>query len=94
MSPEQTGNIAWDQFDAVLFDLDPVLPPGIAKLRFPLTIRGARLRVEIEPRQTRFALEEGDNLRLECRGQQVQLSQKRRTVVVPYVPPEPAAKGD
>jgi trehalose/maltose hydrolase-like predicted phosphorylase len=60
----------------------------------PLTIRGARLRVEIEPRQASFTLEEGDDLRLECCGEQVQLSEKSRTVVVPYSPPEPAASPD
>jgi hypothetical protein len=47
-------------------------------------IRGARLRVEIEPRRASFTLEEGDDLRLECRGQQVHLSAERRTAVVPY----------
>jgi len=73
------------------FSFDPVLPPGIARLRFPLTIRGARFRVEIEPRQARFTLEEGDEVRLECRGEQVRLSQGRRTAVVPYTPAEPLA---
>ena len=76
------------------FRFDPVLPPGITKLRFPLTIRGARLRVEIEPRKASFTLEEGDDLRLECRGKQVQLSEDRRTAVVPYSPPEPAVAPD
>jgi alpha,alpha-trehalose phosphorylase len=76
------------------FSFDPVLPPGIARLRFPLTIRGARVRVEIEPRQAGFTLEEGDELRLECGGKQVELSERSRTVVVPYSPPEPAASPD
>ena len=76
------------------FRFDPVLPPGITKLRFPLTIRGARLRVEIEPRQASFTLEEGDELRLECRGKQIHLSEDRRRVVVPYSPREPAVSSD
>jgi alpha,alpha-trehalose phosphorylase len=76
------------------FRFDPVLPPGITRLRFPLTIRGARLRVEIEPRQASFTLEEGDELRFECRGKQVHLSEERRTAVVPYSPVEPAASPD
>jgi alpha,alpha-trehalose phosphorylase len=76
------------------FSFDPVLPPGITRLRFPLAIRGARLRVEIEPRQARFTLEEGDGLELECCGKQVQLSENRRTVVVPCSPAEPPASPD
>jgi alpha,alpha-trehalose phosphorylase len=71
------------------FSFAPVLPPGIARLRFPLTIRGARFRVEIEPRQARFTLEKGDELQLECCDEQVHLSKDRRSVVVAYSPPEP-----
>jgi alpha,alpha-trehalose phosphorylase len=76
------------------FSFDPVLPPGIKRLRFPLTIRGTRFRVEIEPRQARFTLEEGNDLRLECCGKQVHLSADRRTAVVPYSPPESAVSPD
>jgi alpha,alpha-trehalose phosphorylase len=73
------------------FSFDPALPPGIARLRFPLTIRGARCRVEVEPRQASFTLEEGDEARFECQGEPVHLSEGCRTVVVPYTAPKPAA---
>jgi alpha,alpha-trehalose phosphorylase len=76
------------------FSFDPALPSRAKRLRFPLTIRGARLRVEIEPRQARFTLEEGDELQLECGGKQVHLSEGRRTAVVAYSPPEPAVSPD
>jgi alpha,alpha-trehalose phosphorylase len=76
------------------FSFDPVLPPGITRLRFPLTIRGARFRVEIEPRQACFTLEEGGDLRLECCGKEVHLSEESRTVVVPYSPAKPAVSAD
>jgi alpha,alpha-trehalose phosphorylase len=66
------------------FTFDPVLAPGMKRLRFPLTIRGARLRVEIEPRQASFTLEEGDDLRIECRGEPIHLCGDRRTHVVQY----------
>jgi len=65
------------------FSFDPALPPGIKKLRFPLTIRGALLRAEIEPLQASFSLEEGDEIRLEYRGKEIHLCGDRRTVVVP-----------
>jgi alpha,alpha-trehalose phosphorylase len=66
------------------FTFDPALPPGIKRLRFPLTIRGARLRADIEPLRATFSLEEGDDVRLECRGKEVHLCGDRRTAVVPY----------
>jgi alpha,alpha-trehalose phosphorylase len=66
------------------FTFDPALPPGIKRLRFPLTIRGARLRADIEPQRASFSLEEGDEIRLECRGKEVHLCEDRRTAVVPY----------
>ena len=71
------------------FSFDPNLPPGITRLRFPLAIRGARFRVEIEPRQARFTLEKGDEVRLACGGIEVHLSGEQPTAVVPYTPPQP-----
>jgi alpha,alpha-trehalose phosphorylase len=66
------------------FTFDPALPPRMKRIRFPLTIRGARLRTEIEPRKATFSLEEGDDIRIECRGKEVHLCGDRRTAVVPY----------
>ncbi|MGF1467293.1 MAG: glycoside hydrolase family 65 protein [Sandaracinaceae bacterium] len=53
----------------------PQLPPEVGHLRFPLTIRGCRVRIDMRPDRASFTLEEGeDTLVFDCSGHTVLLS--------------------
>ncbi|MCU0550829.1 MAG: glycoside hydrolase family 65 protein [Leptolyngbya sp. Prado105] len=51
----------------------PRLPKDIQKLRFPLTIRGQQLFVEINNNSTTYLLQEGTELTIEHQGKAIQL---------------------
>ncbi len=50
---------------------DPRLPVQWPAMEFPLRVRGARIRVRLEPTSIRFELEEGDPVEVTVRGQRV-----------------------
>jgi len=50
---------------------DPRLPPGCSGLRFPLTVRGRRLDVDLTPRRITIALRDGADVEITVRGQQL-----------------------
>ncbi|AQP46538.1 family 65 glycosyl hydrolase [Tessaracoccus aquimaris] len=50
---------------------DPRLPVQWPAMEFPLRVRGARIRVRLEPTSIRFELKEGDPVEVTVRGQRV-----------------------
>jgi alpha,alpha-trehalose phosphorylase len=67
----------------------PRLPAEWSALRFPLTIRGRRLHVEIRHDVTAYHLVEGDELSLLHDGEVVRLTAVAPTVTRPTPPPVP-----
>jgi alpha,alpha-trehalose phosphorylase len=72
----------------------PRLPPEWTALRFPLTIRGRRLKVEATHDSTTYHLVEGDELRICHDGEEIVLTASapmtsRPTPVPPSVEPMP-----
>ncbi|MBW2275100.1 MAG: glycoside hydrolase family 65 protein [Deltaproteobacteria bacterium] len=68
------------------FSFDPVALAGLTRLRFPLTLEGQRLRVEVASGQVEFTLEEGEDLRIECRGRELHLTSEQPRATVPLPP--------
>ncbi len=60
-------------FDGAI-DFDPVMPEGWTRLRFPLTIRGQRLLIDITPEHLTLTLQAGGGLAVGVRGQPLELS--------------------
>jgi len=50
------------------YGFDPRLPDGWDELTFRITLRGARIRVTVQPEAIRFALETGERAELSVRG--------------------------
>jgi alpha,alpha-trehalose phosphorylase len=69
----------------------PRLPPEWKSLRFPLTIRGRRLRVESDHEATSYRLVEGDDLRIWHDGEEITLTAAVPTASRP-TPPPPGAE--
>uniref|UniRef100_UPI00356279BD glycosyl hydrolase family 65 protein n=1 Tax=Falsiroseomonas sp. TaxID=2870721 RepID=UPI00356279BD len=67
----------------------PRLPAEWRSLRFPLTIRGARLRVEVRHDVTTYRLESGAALTLFHDGKEVALSAAAPVAARPTLPPPP-----
>ena len=59
---------------------DPRLPAQWEGLRFPLTVRGSRFRVELQKEAITFTLETGDPVMVEVRGEQVEITTEPVTV--------------
>ena len=68
----------------------PRLPPELKALRFPLTIRGRRLKVEIDHDSTTYRLIEGDELRVWHDGEEIALTAAAPVISRPT--PLPAAE--
>ena len=68
----------------------PRLPPELKALRFPLTIRGRRLKVEIDHDSTTYRLIEGDELRVWHDGGEIALTAAAPVISRPT--PLPAAE--
>ncbi|GMA28610.1 glycoside hydrolase family 65 protein [Arenivirga flava] len=60
---------------------DPRLPEGWDALRFPLTLHGSRVRVELRADAIAFEIEEGAGVTVHVRGDQVDLDPARPTSV-------------
>jgi alpha,alpha-trehalose phosphorylase len=58
----------------------PRLPAGWAKLRFPLTVRGNLIHVDIRPDETTYMLHEGDGLTVAHEGEVLQLAPQSAVV--------------
>lgn len=56
------------------FTFDPRLPDGWSALTFRLTLRGTRVRVELEPAAITFTVEEGSGARVSVRGTEVDIT--------------------
>jgi alpha,alpha-trehalose phosphorylase len=54
-----------------VFSFDPRLPDDWRRLVYRLTLRGTRLRVELEPASITFVVEAGDEVRVKVRGADV-----------------------
>ncbi|MFF2372043.1 glycoside hydrolase family 65 protein [Agromyces sp. NPDC058110] len=54
-----------------VFTFDPRLPDGWSRLEFRVTLRGTRLRVELEPDAISFHVEAGDFAEVSVRGEKV-----------------------
>ncbi len=54
---------------------DPQLPKGLAKLSFPLAVRGRVLEVEIKPETVSYCLREGNRLTFRHRDREIRLSE-------------------
>ena len=63
----------------------PRLPPGLDRLAFSLTLRDARIRVEITPAQATYRLTEGDQLELRHHGERLRIS--AQAPAVRLIPP-------
>ena len=61
----------------------PQLPKGIERLRFPLTIRGQMLEVDIHPDATTYSLREGDGLVIRHEDEEIKLSPDHSVAVRP-----------
>jgi alpha,alpha-trehalose phosphorylase len=66
---------------------NPRLPSGITRLRFALSLRDARLRVEVVPAEASYRLERGDGMRITHWGDPVDL--KPDDLVRRPIPPAP-----
>ncbi|MDP8960627.1 MAG: glycoside hydrolase family 65 protein, partial [Actinomycetota bacterium] len=60
---------------------DPYLPRGWPRLRFPLTIRGQRLCVDVERERLTLELQQGSGLKVSVRGDPVELAPGQRISV-------------
>lgn len=56
------------------FTFDPRLPDGWSRLVFRLTLRGTRIRVELEPTTIAFTVEEGEGATVSVRGTEVAIT--------------------
>jgi alpha,alpha-trehalose phosphorylase len=61
--------------------LAPSLPSTWSRLRFPLTVRGQRLHVDIEPERVTLELQHGSGLDVSVRGEPVQVAPGRPVTV-------------
>jgi alpha,alpha-trehalose phosphorylase len=73
--------------DGGRISLRPRLPPELKALRFPLTIRGRRLRIEIDHDSTTYRLIEGDELRIWHDGEEIALNAYAPAISRPTPPP-------
>lgn len=63
------------------YNFDPRLPNRWSTLTYRLTLRGARMRVTVEPEQIRFTLETGDRVNVSVRGRPVEVAGGEEVVV-------------
>ncbi|KQX05157.1 MULTISPECIES: glycoside hydrolase family 65 protein [unclassified Leifsonia] len=63
------------------FTFDPRLPENWESLQFRLTLRGNRIRVDLERESITFTIEEGESFRLTVRGQKVFVSAQNPVTV-------------
>lgn len=61
---------------------DPRLPESWDQLRFPLTVRGSRFRVDLSRTEVTFTLETGEELEVEVRGESVRITESGVTVAL------------
>jgi len=65
----------------------PRLPSGITSLRYALTMRDTRLRIEVAPEEAAYTLERGESMRITHWGQPVELAHEQRvTQPIPKAP--------
>ena len=57
-----------------VLSFQPKLPDQLARLRFPLTVRGQMLEVDIEQDMVKYSLREGDGLMIQHEDEEVHLS--------------------
>jgi alpha,alpha-trehalose phosphorylase len=57
-----------------VFAFDPRLPDAWPKLTFRITLRGTRMRIELEPESISFTVEAGEQARVRVRGEEVVVS--------------------
>jgi alpha,alpha-trehalose phosphorylase len=70
----------------------PRLPARWYRLRFPLTVRGQRLEVDIRPESTFYRLVEGRGMAFEHAGHKIELNREQTSVECPNPPPGSAGE--
>ncbi len=65
-----------------------LLPGGMKRIRFPLTIRGQVLEVNIDRESVTYSLQEGDGLIIRHKDEEIRLSPDARSAVRPLLKPK------